>query len=244
MRKVWVLQHAHCETLGRIENALELAGIAADYIRPFEGQAVPQGMREAAGLIVMGGPMGVYEHSRFPFLLDEMRLIEDALRHEKPVLGVCLGSQLLASTLGATVTKGQQREIGWFPVRLLESARVDTLWAEVDNSFIAYHWHGDIFDLPRGATLLASSDQTECQAFCYGRNAYGFLFHLEVTERIIRAMVEAFGDELTEARIDSREVVRKATEHLPKLHRIGDVVFRRWANLVSAGTSVSRNAIC
>lgn len=244
MTKVWVLQHAHCETLGRIEDALERAGIAADYVCPFKGQAVPKGMRDAAGLIVMGGPMGMYEHPRFPFLLDEMRLIEDAIREEKPVLGICLGSQLLAGTLGAAVTKGTQKEIGWFPVRLLESARMDKLWADVDNSFTAYHWHGDIFDLPQGATVLASSDQTECQVFCYGDNAYGFLFHLEVTERIVQEMVEAFADELEEARIDGRQMIRKASEHLPRLHRIGDVVFRRWANLVAAGTSASRNVTC
>jgi GMP synthase (glutamine-hydrolysing) len=244
MTKVWVLQHAHCETLGRIEDALELTGIAAEVVCPFKGQSVPKTMHDAAGLIVMGGPMGVYEHPRFPFLLDEMCLIEDAVREEIPVLGICLGSQLLARTLGAAVRKGKQREIGWFPVRLLESARVDKLWADVDNPFTAYHWHGDICDLPQGATVLASSDQTECQAFCYGHNAYGFLFHLEVTERIVQEMVEAFADELKEARIDGREVIRKAREHLPGLHRIGDVVFRRWANLVAAGTSVSRNVPC
>jgi GMP synthase (glutamine-hydrolysing) len=244
MTKVWVLQHAHSETLGRIEDILALAGITADYIRPFTGQAVPKDMRDAAGLIVMGGPMGVYEHPRFPFLREEMRLIENAVRDEKPILGICLGSQLLAGTLGAAVTKGKQREIGWFPVRLLDSARVDTLWTEVDDSFTAYHWHGDIFDLPRGATLLATSDQTECQAFCYGHNAYGFLFHLEVTERIVQEMVEAFAEELKEACIDGREVIRQAREHLPTLHRIGDVVFRRWADLVAGGTSVARSVAC
>lgn len=237
MSKVWVLQHIHCETLGIIADALESAGVSAQYIRSFEGEAIPKETRDAAGLIVMGGPMGVYDHPRYPFLKDEMRLIARALQEEKPVLGVCLGSQLLAAALGAAVTRGKRKEIGWHPVTLLESAGSDPLWKGVEPSFTAYHWHGDIFGLPKGAVPLASSELTECQAFRYGRSAYGILFHVEVTEKLIQDMVETFADELREARVEGREILGKAGRFMPQLQKIGASVFRRWASFIEIETS-------
>lgn len=231
MSKVWVLQHIHCETPGTIANALESTATTAHYVRTFEGQPVPKTIGDVAGLIVMGGPMGVYDHPRYPFLRDEMRLIDQALQQEKPVLGVCLGSQLLAATLGAAVTKGERKEIGWHPVTLTESAVTDRLWAGVEPSFMAYHWHGDVFELPQGAVSLASSGLTECQAFRYGRSAYGFLFHMEMTERIIEDMVKTFTDELQEAGVDGREIVGRVGDYLPDLQKIGETVFQRWASL-------------
>ncbi|MBI4482983.1 MAG: gamma-glutamyl-gamma-aminobutyrate hydrolase family protein, partial [Acidobacteria bacterium] len=188
-------------------------------------------MSDAVGLIVMGGPMGVYDRARYPFLVDEMRLMEQALQARKPVLGVCLGSQLLAATLGGAVTRGKRKEIGWHAVTLTESGRTDRLWTGVKPSFMGYHWHGDVFQLPAGAVSLASSVLTECQAFRYGHNAYGFLFHLEVTEEIIEDMVRTFADELREAGMDGREMVAEGRNYLPDLHRIGGLVFQRWASL-------------
>ncbi len=232
MSKIWVMQHVRPETLGTIANALESRGISAYYIRTFDGQSVPKEMGDTDGLIVMGGPMGVYDYAVYPFLSEEMHLIEQALREEKPVLGVCLGSQLLAAALGAPVKKGKQKEIGWHSIKLTESAKADNLWMNVDPSFIAYHWHGDIFEVPDGATSLASSDLTECQAFRYGRNAYGFLFHMEVTENIIDDMVGTFSDELREAGVDGREIIRDSANYLPNLQRIGGSVFQRWADLL------------
>jgi GMP synthase (glutamine-hydrolysing) len=104
----YVLQHMHCETPGLISDCLQAAGIGVRYVRLFEGNPVPSDMNDAAGLIVMGGSMSVYDHERFSFLLDEQHLIEQALKDEKPVLGVCLGSQLLAATLGAGISDHQQ----------------------------------------------------------------------------------------------------------------------------------------
>ncbi|MGH7273832.1 MAG: type 1 glutamine amidotransferase [Nitrospiria bacterium] len=234
MSKVWVLQHIECETLGTIAHSLQSAGISAQYVRTFEGQPIPTGMGDAAGLIVMGGPMGVYDQSRYKFLQDEMRIIDQALQEEKPVLGVCLGSQLLAATLGAKVTKGKKKEIGWHGITLTEAARSDPLWMGVEPSFMAYHWHGDIFELPSGAVSLATSELTQCQALRYGHHAYGFLFHMEITERMIKDMVKTFRDELQEAGIDGREIIEKAKDPLPQLQRIGGLVFQRWANLVAS----------
>ncbi|WDT73808.1 MAG: gamma-glutamyl-gamma-aminobutyrate hydrolase family protein [Candidatus Manganitrophus sp.] len=193
---------------------------------------VPKTMGDAAGLIVMGGPMGVYDHPRYPFLSDEMRLIEQALKEEKPILGVCLGSQLLAAALGGAVAPGKRKEIGWHPVQLTQEAQTDRLWKGIEPVFTAYHWHGDLFQLPEGAVPLARSEQTEHQAFRYGPHAYGFLFHMEVTRKIIGEMVETFSEELKECRIDRREIVGKVEDHLPRLQKIGGVVFERWAKSI------------
>lgn len=231
-RKVCTIRHIPCETLGTIADVLEAEGIAIEGIRTFDQQPVPADMAQYDGLIVMGGPMGVYEQERHPHLQREITLIEAALREKKPILGVCLGSQLLAAALGAPVTKGKQKEIGWYPVTLTPQARHDPLWRDAPPSFTAYIWHGDIFALPRGAVSLASSELTEHQAFRYGPNAYGILFHMEITSKIIGAMTATFANELRNAAVDVRSLVEKTARHLPPLRRIGQTVFQRWARLV------------
>ena len=232
MRTVWVIQHIECETPGTIADALEGKGIAIQTVSAYKGQPIPKKIGAAAGLLIMGGPMGVYEADRFPFLREELRLIEQAVKEDKAVLGVCLGSQLLATALGARVTKGKKKEIGWYPVSLAEGAARDPLWAGVEPSFTAYHWHGDVFELPRGAERLASSALTPCQAFRYGDRAYGFLFHMEVTEKIIGGMIRTFAAELKEEKLDAQRITEMAANYLPNLRSIGKVVFSRWAGLV------------
>ena len=154
------------------------------------------------------------------------------MQQGKPILGVCLGSQLLASVLGARVSLGKNKEIGWHQVWLSNGASRDPLWVGVDPHFTAYHWHGDVFDLPAGATSLASSELTQHQAFRYGEVIYGLLFHLEITENMIREMIRTFSDELLEQNIDGGWVIQKAAEYLPPLEKIGRRVFGEWANLV------------
>jgi GMP synthase (glutamine-hydrolysing) len=232
--KVLAIQHVRCETLGTIADALGARGIPFDVVRTFEGQPVPNNLKGYNGLILMGGPMGVYEQDRHPFLRQEIRLIEAALRQDKPLLGVCLGSQLLAAALGAPVTKGKSKEIGWHPITLTQAAMRDLLWAELEPSFVAYHWHGDVFELPSGAVSLASSEKTPHQAFRYGRSAYGILFHMEVTERIIEEMVKTFQDELRAEDLDGLGIVQHSRKHLPRLGEIGKSVFTRWAGLVGS----------
>jgi GMP synthase (glutamine-hydrolysing) len=232
MSKVYALQHLAAEPLGIIGEALEARGISAEYVRLFDGEPVPDDMRDAAGLIVMGGSMGAYEQDKYPFLSREIRLIETALKAEKPVLGICLGSQLLATALGAEVRKGDRKEIGWFPVSVTEGAIADRVFGGVEKCFTAYHWHGDVFDVPRGAVTLATSAQTPCQAFGYEERAYGLLFHLEATQEIVEDMVRGFSGELGEEGIEGAEIIAQSREHLPRHQRIGQSVFQRWASLV------------
>lgn len=230
-RRVIVLQHARSEALGSFENGLKAAGLEPVYVYTFNGQAVPTSSEGSCGLIVMGGPMSVYETSRYPFLTREMKLIEHFLRSEKPILGVCLGSQLLAACLGAQVRKGARKEIGWYPVRLTERGARHALWKGQAPSFTAFHWHGDVFDLPRGAVLLASSDLTEVQAFYFGGRVYGFLFHLEVTEDHIRRMLTEFASEIEQEKLSPGTILGETRVFLPLLEKIASDVFEGWTKL-------------
>ena len=229
MQSVWALQHTPSETLGTIEDVLRGHAIGFSYIQTYAGKPVPREMADKAGLIVMGGPMGVYEQAKYPFLRDEMRLIESALTVGRPVLGVCLGSQLLAAVLGGEVKKGERKELGWHAVTLSELAAQDSLFAGVKPEFWPFHWHGDVFSLPGKAVALASSRQTPCQAFRYGQNAYGILFHLEVTQEQISQMLLDFADELLEEGGKASEIREQIPRHLPALLEIGRHVFGRWA---------------
>jgi len=159
--------------------------------------------------------------------------VREAAVRGRPVLGVCLGSQLIAAVLGAKVYPGRKKEIGWHRVDLTNAVKSDPLWKDAPRSFRGFHWHGDIFDLPRGATLLASSALTANQAFRYGRNAYAILFHMEITSAQVRTMVETFSSELLVTGLNPRAITLNAHLHLPVLHSIGQTVFTRWAALLS-----------
>jgi len=238
-KHVSIIQHHPVEGLGTIAEALKRAGIEARYVRSFEGQPVPKEIGDAVGLILMGGPQSVYEDKKYPYLRDEIRLIEDAVKREKPILGVCLGSQLLAATIGASVYPVRQKEIGWHRVTLRcgrgGGASVPScgIFDGEPRYLTAFHWHGDVFDLPRGATLLASSALTPNQAFRYGKNAYGLLFHLEVTWPHVKTMVETFADEVQAAGLNGAAIKLNAHTHLPTLQKIGSEVFARWVAMLT-----------
>jgi GMP synthase (glutamine-hydrolysing) len=229
MAKILVLQHHPAENLGAAADALEEAALAWQYVRVFDSHPIPKDVKGIGGLIVMGGAESVYQLDRYPYLRDEMALIESALAADKPILGICLGSQLLAATLGAEVRRGEHREIGWYPVRLSAGAQDDRLMHGLPLEFVAAHWHSDVFDLPQGAVALAASDRTPVQAYRYGAKAYGLLFHAEMTREILTALVGEFGEGLKRAGIDGDAMMVEAEKYLPALGKIGDTIFGRWA---------------
>ena len=230
MAKVYVLQHHPVENLGTIAEALEGAALAWQYIRIHEGHPVPREMKGAGGLIVMGGPMAVYQADQYPFLRDEMQLIERAVTEELPVLGVCLGAQIVAAAMGAKVTRNPAgKEIGWYPVTLSDAALEDRLWRGVAPTITPFHWHGDIFELPAGAVSLASSEKTPCQAFRYGNSVYALQFHIEVTPESVTAMAAEWPRELEKEKISATDMIGATADHALELELLSDTIFGRWA---------------
>jgi GMP synthase-like glutamine amidotransferase len=182
MRSALVIRHVPFEGLGRLEQALSRAGVMPGYFdigQPIE----PSEVEASSALILMGGPMSANDPE--PWVRNELAAIENALARSRPVLGICLGAQLLAKALGARVYRNHAREIGWFAIEWTPLAAEDPLFHDFRAPETVFHWHGETFDLPAGSAWLARSELCAHQAFRYGANAYGLQFHLEVTPAMI-----------------------------------------------------------
>jgi GMP synthase (glutamine-hydrolysing) len=172
------IQHIACEPPAAFEDELRSRGLEVVRVEVDEGDRLPD-WREFPAIVVMGGPMGAYDEPDHPWLVDEKRMLREAVEADVPVWGVCLGAQLLAAALGARVYRGDEPEVGVLPVDLTSAAADDPVFGGAPSSFPALQWHGDSFDLPEGATLLASSPAYPNQAFRV-RRSYGLQFHIEV----------------------------------------------------------------
>jgi len=185
MRKIMVLQHVGHEPLGTLNPMLKAAGFRIRYVNFGRHPHSEPSLDGYRGLIVLGGPMGVYEADAHPHLKVELALIEEALKRDLPILGICLGSQLLAHALGANVRKGETMEMGWLNVSLTPESEQDPLFSHYDRSEFLFQLHQDTFDVPQKCIHLARSGLYEGQAFRYGEKAYGLQFHLEVDKAMI-----------------------------------------------------------
>ncbi len=194
---VLVLQHIACEPPGVYEDVLNERGATIQRVELDEGEPLPD-WRAFDAIIAMGGPMGALDEVDHPWLADEKRLIGDAVRSGLPFWGVCLGVQLLAASLGARVYPGSAPEVGLLPVTLTDEALADPVFAGMPRELLSLQWHGDTFDLPDGAALLAGSPAYPNQAFRFGSAAYGVQFHLEVSPALARewADVPAYAESL------------------------------------------------
>ena len=183
-------------------------------------------------LVMMGGPMGVYECEAYPYLLEEIKIARKRVDADKPTLGVCLGSQILARALGADVYKGPKgKEIGWRPLTLTEAGKESPLRHLSPEKTNMFHWHGDTFDLPESVTLLASSELYKHQAFSLGKNVLAIQFHPEISEVQIAGCFEDFTEDLkgfgnVEAKLD--ELRRDTAAHAAILERQNAIFLREW----------------
>ena len=190
MRKLLVLQHVPSEPMGVLDPLLRAAGFRIRYVNFARDPFAQVDVNRYAGLIVLGGPMNVDQVDRYPHLLHEIEVIHAALTREIPMLGICLGAQLLAAALGAQVHPNPVREIGWYPLTLSPAAGTDPLFQHLDATAPVFQWHAYTFTEPRDTVHLASSASCANQAFRYRDFAYGLQFHLEVDAALIRRWLQ------------------------------------------------------
>ncbi len=250
-KTIGVLRHVPYERLGTFEPTLNRARFdLVDVETPKEAGRLPKASA-ISGLIVMGGPMSVNDRGKLSYLSKELDLIRAALDAGIPILGVCLGAQLLAASAGAKVYPNPSKEIGWYPLMRESGADGDPLMDPFGQTETVFQWHGDTFDLPKGAAHLASSPLCANQAFRLGKNAYGLQFHVEVNEAIIRLwMTNPNGrKELAAVKgtIDPAAIKRQNPEHLDRLQTLSQHVAQTFCNLIefqdpSGGKTHARQA--
>jgi len=231
--RVLVLQHIACEPPGVYEDVLNERGAEIVRVEVDAGVPLPEGRFDA--IVAMGGPMSANDEGELPWLIAEKALIADAVRADTPFWGVCLGVQLLASSLGARVWAGDEPEVGVLPVDLTDEALADPVFAGFPRSLPALQWHGDTFDLPEGAVRLAGSTAYPNQAFRF-RNAYGLQFHLEVSTSMALEWAEVPEYDAALRRVlgpDGTEtIVRAVEERAGEMLQLGRTLFERFVDVV------------
>jgi GMP synthase (glutamine-hydrolysing) len=198
MRIHW-FQHVPFEGLGSIAPWAERHGHAVTCTRFYRGEAPPR-VGDIDWLIAMGGPMSANDEIAYPWLAAEKAFVVRAVAADKTVLGICLGAQMIARALGADVYPNTHREIGWFPVEKTASAAQSPVGNAIADRVVAFHWHGETFDLPPGAVHLAGSEACRHQAFSYADRVVGLQYHLETSRKSAEALVEHCADELVQGK--------------------------------------------
>ena len=235
MKKLLVLQHVPHEILGTLNPLLKRAGFRIRYVNFARHPDAEPTLDGYNGLVILGGPMSVNDAHRLPHLNTEMRLIEQALQRNLPVLGICLGAQLIAKTLGARVYPNQEKEIGWYDVSPTGHAESDPLLAEFQPSEKIFQWHGETFEIPKTSLHLAFSSLCANQAFRYGTNVYGFQFHLEVDEPMIHRWLRVAENRREilslDGKIDPDRIHAGTPQHIGRLQQLSESVFSEFIRL-------------
>jgi len=238
--KPWlVIRNTPLEGPGLIADVLQSEGIRFHVVEGGEGARVSDRVDgldrvdELGGLVILGGPMGVYEEDRYPSLAAERRLARLAVEQGLPVLGICLGAQLLASAFGAPVYPGPRKEIGWEPLALTRAGLADPVLGPLVEAPEVFHLHGDTFDLPEGAIHLAQSASYAMQAFRIDTRAYGLQFHLEFTLATVLAVLHdpACQADLVDLGRSSEEIASESAERIRALTPTAIDVVRRFVRL-------------
>lgn len=236
MSRLLVFQHVAAEPLGSLDRLIRRRGHRIKFVNFERNPEVQPQLDRYRGLIVLGGPMNVEDHAHRAHLLTEMRAIETALKQDKPVLGICLGAQLLAHVLGAPVRRQREAEIGWYQVDTTDAGQADPVLAPLGTGAPLFQWHNYTFEIPREAQHLAASGTCPNQAFRYGRSAYGFQFHLEANQPLIERWLStpAYREELRSAGLgqDESAIRARTLGEVAVMEQRAEAVFGEFLDLV------------
>lgn len=224
---IYALYHSTGETVGLIGDVLKELKLPFKDVHLHDGEGLPRETSDLDGLIVMGGSMNVDDVVKFPFLMQEAQLIERVLADKKPVLGICLGAQLMAKALGERVFQNHKKEVGWHPVHMTPAAKNDPLFKSFPPSITVLQWHGDTFNVPRGGVHLARTPDCDAQAFRWGDNAYALQFHLEVTAPMVKNWCAADCEQsfIREAGEDPRLVAAETLQAQSQIEPLATMFF-------------------
>lgn len=229
MKSVTAIRHVHFEDLGVLEQILTSCGTSVRYVDAGAEDLSSLCRLKDALLVVLGGPIGAYQERQYPFLADELRILEKRLARGLPTLGICLGAQLMARALGARVYPGPKKEIGWGPLTLTDAGSRSSIRHLTGAKTPVLHWHGDTFDLPDGATLLASTTAYPNQAFAWANAALGLQFHAEVRVPNIERWLIGHACELSgEGVLDPSRLRADTVELGGRLERYATTCFVEW----------------
>ena len=239
MKRLLVFQHVPHEILGTFNPKLKDAGFRIRYVNFGRTPDEQPDVSKYDGLIVLGGPMCVDQTDSHPHLLVEIECIKEAMAQNMPVLGICLGAQLIATALGAKVKKNPVKEIGWYDVSPTPEGEQDPLFACFNGTEKIFQWHGDTFDIPHGAVHLASSEECPNQAFRFGERTYGLQFHLEVDEALIERWLKTPVhirelEQLPQERFRPDNILAETEQHIGNTADLGDRLFGEYIRLFSS----------
>lgn len=223
-----VIRHTPIDNLGVFRPVLEQAGYAIKIVEPFVDDVRVIDPAAADLMIILGGAIGVNDAPTYPFLTHEILLAEKRLATGRPILGSCLGAQIMAAALGARVYKNAEVEVGYHPVKLTPEGEASCLAALAHSDGMTPHWHNDAFDLPKGATRLAYSDITENQAFSLGPNALGLQFHIEADPRIVGAWLVAYIGDIERAKLSVPAFREAIARHGAATAEAGARLLKTW----------------
>lgn len=229
-----IFQNWEPEGPGIFADVLDKKGWDRDIVHLYRGERIPSNWENYDLLVVMGGPMNVYEEDTYPFLAQETVAIQKALERGMPVIGFCLGAQLMAKACGAKVYKGIKKEIGWYRVRITDEGMDDPLLNSFSREVIVFQWHGDTFHLPHGAVRLATSKDYLNQAMRIDTMSYGFQFHFEITRDMIVEWLRTGRREIREMAIDNlpERILKDSDINLPRAHALGISFFSNYLEMI------------
>lgn len=228
MKPIAIFRHLECEGPGYLTEFLQQYKLESTLVRIDQNDSVPDSIDAFSALVFMGGPMSVNDD--LPWIFKELNLIQQAARQKMPILGHCLGGQLICKALGGSVTANKVKEIGWHKVQKLNNACSEKWLADIPNEFEAFHWHGETFSTPGGASPILESEFCDNQAFALD-NILALQCHIEMTRELVSEWAREYSDELDEPSqsIQSADTIISGLEgKVSKLNRIADKVYRRW----------------